>query len=124
MQPCILLIFLIHRTQHPLTQQLRSPAALPCSLSISPSPIAVTQNTGAPQALVLKPLALLRPLGLLVFSIRFPLAATHRARRRLWAQQAMPFGGLLPDHSLVLLLALTFAVVNPVVLPAAALYFG
>ncbi|GFH11077.1 RSN1_7TM domain-containing protein, partial [Haematococcus lacustris] len=92
-------------------------------------------GTGAPQvasffityvifnALVVKPIMLLRPWGLLIFCIRYRLAATPRARCRLWALQEMPFGPLLPNHTIIVLLTLVFACVHPLVTPAGLLYF-
>lgn len=58
-----------------------------------------------------------------------PYTSRYRAssiptRRALYSRQKQPLGSLAPDHSLVLLLGLVFSTINPLVVPAAALYFG
>lgn len=53
---------------------------------------------------MLKPIFMLRLPQLFVFSLRYGLAATARARARLWQKQVITFGWLVPDHSLVILL--------------------
>lgn len=50
-------------------------------------------------------------------------AGTDRAKARVWSEQTMGYGDSVPDHTFVILLGLAFSVVNPIVLPAALLYF-
>jgi hypothetical protein len=51
------------------------------------------------------------------------LAATERARSRLLQQRLLWFGAQLPNHTIVLLLALVFCCISPAVLAPCCLYF-
>ncbi|MEW5303944.1 MAG: hypothetical protein WDW36_006589 [Sanguina aurantia] len=100
-----------------------------------PATLLLVLGTGAPQtatffllyilfnALVMQPVLLLRIPALLVFVARYSMAATARAKHRLWAQPRFRFGAYVPNHTIILLLGLTFAVVAPIVLPCCLLYF-
>ncbi|MEW5319517.1 MAG: hypothetical protein WDW38_010662 [Sanguina aurantia] len=100
-----------------------------------PATLLTVLGSGAPQtatffllyilfnALVMQPVLLLRIPALLVFVARYSMAATARAKHRLWAQPRFRFGAYVPNHTIILLLGLTFAVVAPIVLPCCLLYF-
>lgn len=93
-------------------------------------------GTGAPQtatffitfvlvnALISKPVGLLRVVPLIIYALRYRFAATDRARRKLWQDQQALFGAGLTDHTIILLLGLAFAVINPLILPFVLLYFA
>ncbi|KAG2431317.1 hypothetical protein HYH02_013447 [Chlamydomonas schloesseri] len=102
----------------------------------APGAVLTVLGIGAPQTasfflsyilftgLVVGPLGALRLWGLLLFSARYGLASTRRARARLLAAPAASFAATTPSHSMALLLALVFSCVNPLVLPAAAAHFA
>ncbi|GFR40058.1 hypothetical protein Agub_g596, partial [Astrephomene gubernaculifera] len=102
----------------------------------APGAVLSVLGTGAPQtasffiayilfsALVVSPIGALRPLSLLSLWVRSGLAATPRARARLWDPPAAKYAGSCPHHSMVLLLGLVYCVVHPLVLPACCCYFG
>ena len=50
-------------------------------------------------------------------------ASTKRARARLWKQQHIDYGYEVPDHSMAVLLGLTFCIIAPLIAPIALLYF-
>ncbi|KAL4447960.1 hypothetical protein ABPG75_005179 [Micractinium tetrahymenae] len=101
----------------------------------SPSSIITVLGTAAPQtalffttylmlqALLAKPLSLLRLPGLVVFWLRHRLAATERAKARVWEEQQQTYGGLIPDDTISLLLGLVFSLVCPIIAPMALIYF-
>ena len=75
------------------------------------------------QALSSKPIGFLRIVGLLFYYIKSGFATTARARTRLWQDQHMSFGSEVPDHTMSILLGLTFSVVAPLIAPIGLLYF-
>ena len=74
-------------------------------------------------ALAAAPFALLRLPALALFTLKTATAGTERAKARLWQDQFQAYGPRLPRLSLVLLLGVTFAPINPIVPPACLLYF-
>eukprot|EP00210_Caulerpa_lentillifera_P000603 g584.t1 len=50
-------------------------------------------------------------------------AGTERAKARVWSNQTIEYGDLVPSHTFIILLGLAFSVVNPIVLPVTLLYF-
>ena len=74
-------------------------------------------------ALAAAPFALLRLPALALFTLKTATAGTERAKARLWQDQFQAYGPRLPRLSLVLLLGVTFAPINPNVPPACLLYF-
>ncbi|PNH12876.1 Mitochondrial import receptor subunit TOM22 2 [Tetrabaena socialis] len=83
----------------------------------SPGGVLSVLGTGAPQTasffisyilincLVIAPLGALNPVGLIIYAVRRGLAATDRARRRLWESQAVDFASSAPIHSFTIFLA-------------------
>jgi formate hydrogenlyase subunit 3/multisubunit Na+/H+ antiporter MnhD subunit len=67
---------------------------------------------------------LLRLVGLILFFVFFKLAGTERARYRLWAKQNYEFGTNVANHTMVLLLGLSFTVLAPLIAPFCLLYFS
>ncbi|KAK9804434.1 hypothetical protein WJX72_012500 [[Myrmecia] bisecta] len=70
-----------------------------------------------------KPLNFLRIVGLVLFWIQSKLAATERAKARLWQNQTMAYGDQVPDHTIAILLGLVFCIINPLICPVALVYF-
>ncbi|GMH37685.1 hypothetical protein BSKO_05558 [Bryopsis sp. KO-2023] len=75
------------------------------------------------EALLTTPMGLLRLPGLAIFYLLSKLAATERSKNRLWQEQEMKYGDVVPDHTMVILLGLTFSSVNPIVTLVALLFF-
>lgn len=67
--------------------------------------------------------ALLRLVQLLLYAVKYRLAATERARRKLWEDQIRPYGAKITDHTTIFLLGLVFSLINPIILPFTMLYF-
>jgi len=65
-----------------------------------------------PQALITVPISIIRPWGLLLFFLRSRLVASERSRRRLWAFQRFDYGNDVPNHTLTVVLLLTFSVMQ------------
>lgn len=59
-----------------------------------------------PQVLLSKPLSLLRLGDLVKWWLRSGLAPTARARARLWQEQTLQYGTLVPDDTIAMLLGL------------------
>jgi hypothetical protein len=74
-------------------------------------------------ALAAAPFALLRAFPLALFALKSGAASTERARARLWQDQFAAFGPLLPRHSLVGLVGVVFAPINPLVPLMCTVYF-
>ncbi len=53
---------------------------------------------------MIQPLASLRLFGLAVYGARYGLAATPRARTRLWQSQTVRFAPTAPYHTITILL--------------------
>jgi hypothetical protein len=70
--------------------------------------------------------ALLRIVGLIIFIIKLKLFGTERARYGAWnpKAQAALYGTALPNHTIVILLGLTFCCVSPLIAPFCLLYFS
>lgn len=75
------------------------------------------------QGLSRMPVQLLRLPQLAMYLFKLQLADSPRQRRRLWANQEMMFGLVLPLHTLTLLLGLVFCVASPLIAPFTLLYF-
>lgn len=69
------------------------------------------------------PIGLLRLPGFVIYYILTFLAATERAKARLWQEQTMTYGDVLPNHTLVILLGVVFAAINPIITLTALVYF-
>ena len=74
-------------------------------------------------ALAAAPFALLRIFPLVLFALKSRAASTERAKARLWQDQFATFGPLLPRHSLVGLVGIVFAPINPLVPLMCTVYF-
>lgn len=74
-------------------------------------------------ALAAAPFGLLRIFPLVLFALKSRAASTERAKARLWQDQFATFGPLLPRHSLVGLIGIVFAPINPLVPLMCTLYF-
>lgn len=74
-------------------------------------------------ALAAAPFALLRAFPLVLFALKSRAASTERAKARLWQDQFATFGPLLPRHSLVGLVGIVFAPINPLVPLMCTVYF-
>lgn len=74
-------------------------------------------------ALAAAPFALLRAFPLALFALKSRAASTERAKARLWQDQFATFGPLLPRHSLVGLVGIVFAPINPLVPLMCTVYF-
>ncbi len=61
------------------------------------------------QGLLSKPLSLLRLADLVKFWLKSRLAATQRARARLWQDQTLEWGTVVPDDTIAALLGLVRA---------------
>eukprot|EP00884_Botryococcus_braunii_P016250 jgi/Botrbrau1/3308/Bobra.0048s0005.1 len=68
------------------------------------------------------PLAFLRVVPLLMFTLLSNLSATERSKGRLWQNQYMTYGTAVPAHSITILLGVVFSVINPLLPPMALLY--
>ena len=55
--------------------------------------------------------------------MRHCLAATERAKARLWQQQPMSYGGVVPHHTIAMLLGIVYAAINPVITLTVIIYF-
>ncbi|KAI7841239.1 hypothetical protein COHA_005076 [Chlorella ohadii] len=91
----------------------------------SPGSILTVLGTAAPQtaiffttyvmlqALLAKPLSLLRLWDLVVYWLRSRLAATERAKARAWSDQCAIYGGLIPGRhdTVTMLLGLVFCLI-------------
>ncbi|KAL6782290.1 hypothetical protein ACKKBG_A06245 [Auxenochlorella protothecoides x Auxenochlorella symbiontica] len=75
------------------------------------------------QALLTQPLGIVRVVSLVIFWVKSKLAATARAKRRLWEDQEFRYGTVLPNDTIAILLGLTFSTICPLILPIAFLYF-
>lgn len=75
------------------------------------------------QALLSKPLSLLRLVDLLKFWLASRMAATERAKARAWQEQTLKYGTLVPDDTIAILLGLVFCIICPLIAPVALAYF-
>ena len=73
-------------------------------------------------AFVAGPLTFLRVPNLLVFWTFSKIPGNIRAKERLWQEQSIQYGAEVPNHTMVILLALVFATVNPIILLVALVY--
>ncbi|GAB4818294.1 hypothetical protein N2152v2_005340 [Parachlorella kessleri] len=102
----------------------------------TPSSILTVLGTAAPQTaiffmtflllqgLLSKPLSLLRLADLVKFWLKSRLAATQRARARLWQDQTLEWGTVVPDDTIAALLGLVFCTICPLITPIAFVYFA
>ncbi|CAL8466090.1 g5626 [Coccomyxa elongata] len=74
-------------------------------------------------ALAATPVGFLRIVGLVLFWLLSRLAATERAKARLWQRQTMKYGPILPQHTITILLGLVFCIMNPIMCPMCLIYF-
>ncbi|GLC42964.1 hypothetical protein PLESTB_000282200 [Pleodorina starrii] len=70
-----------------------------------------------------KSLAFIRLPGFVIFWILSKFAGSPRARQRMWMYQYTDNGTTVVDHTITLLIGLTFSCINPIVCPAALAYF-
>ncbi|KAG2435994.1 hypothetical protein HYH02_011707 [Chlamydomonas schloesseri] len=73
--------------------------------------------------LSVKSLAFLRLPGFVIFWLLSKFAGSPRARQRMWMYQYTDNGTTVVDHTIVILIGLTFCCINPIVCPAAVAYF-
>jgi len=69
------------------------------------------------------PFSLLRFWSFALYCVKHFLAATERAKARLWQNQKSPYGGVTPHHTIVILLGIVFAAVNPIITLTGLAYF-
>jgi hypothetical protein len=74
-------------------------------------------------ALWTSPFSGLRIIGLLIYWIKSKIAATEKARARLWQEQTAKYGSDVAEHTLVLLLGLVYCIIQPVMAPVVLIYF-
>lgn len=102
-----------------------------------PSSILTIFGTSAPQtaiffmtylllaALPQASMQLLRIVPLIIFWVKTKfLAGTERAKARLWQNQTMAYGTLIPNDSICFLLATVFCTICPIIAPVAVVYFA
>ncbi|KAG2482060.1 hypothetical protein HYH03_018986 [Edaphochlamys debaryana] len=77
----------------------------------------ITNGLGA------KSIAFLRLPAFAVFWVLSRFAGSPRAKQRLWMFQYTDYGTTTVDHTITVLLGLTFSLINPIVCPAALAYF-
>eukprot|EP01025_Chloroclados_australasicus_P018159 TRINITY_DN1940_c0_g1_i1.p1 TRINITY_DN1940_c0_g1~~TRINITY_DN1940_c0_g1_i1.p1 ORF type:complete len:953 (-),score=103.81 TRINITY_DN1940_c0_g1_i1:1934-4792(-) len=70
-----------------------------------------------------KPISFLRLPGLVIYWVLSKLAATERAKNRLWQEQTMLYGPEIPEHTITILIGLCFCCVQPLIAPICLLYF-
>lgn len=70
-----------------------------------------------------KPIAFLRVVGLIIFWILSKIAATERAKTRLWANQIQMFGNSSTDHVMTILFGIVFCIQAPLICPICLYYF-
>eukprot|EP00803_Ostreobium_quekettii_P011457 evm.model.scf_1059.5 EVM.evm.TU.scf_1059.5 scf_1059:28549-38537(-) len=75
------------------------------------------------EALLETPISLLRLPGFVIYAIKSYLSSTERAKARLWQDQTMTYGDVVPDHTMVILLGVVFAAINPIITVTALAYF-
>eukprot|EP00210_Caulerpa_lentillifera_P002275 g2185.t1 len=68
-------------------------------------------------------IAFLNLTNLLKLWLMSRFAGTERAKARVWSDQTIEYGDLVPSHTFIILLGLAFSVVNPIVLPVTLIYF-
>ena len=101
-----------------------------------PSNIVTLLGTSAPQTsiffmtyttlrgLFIIPFSILRLVPFIIFWVKSKfLAATERAKARLWQNQLFSYGTVVPNDTIIILLGLTFCVINPIIAPVTVIYF-
>lgn len=102
----------------------------------NPGSIVTLLGTAAPQtsiffltyvtlrALFIVPFSILRLVPFVVFWVKTKfLAATERAKARLWQEQELQYGTVVVQDTIVFLLGVTFSCICPIIAPAAFIYF-
>ncbi|CAK0785988.1 hypothetical protein CVIRNUC_009201 [Coccomyxa viridis] len=74
-------------------------------------------------ALAAVPVGFLRIIGFVLFWLMSRLAATERAKARLWQRQIQKYGPVMPQHTITILLGLVFCIMNPIITPVCLIYF-
>jgi hypothetical protein len=74
-------------------------------------------------ATIAKGIAFLRLPGAAIFVLLSRLSGTRRQKKKLWSRQYVQYGTELPDHTITVLLLLTFAVQQPFLPLICVLYF-
>ncbi|GIL54579.1 hypothetical protein Vafri_10327, partial [Volvox africanus] len=70
-----------------------------------------------------KSMSFIRLPNFVIFWILSKFAGSPRARQRMWMYQYTSNGTTVVDHTIALLLGLTFSCINPIVCPVALAYF-
>jgi len=101
-----------------------------------PGSIVTILGTAAPQAgiffvtflmvggFLTIPLALVRVVPFIIYTVRAKLASTARAKQRLLASPPWDYGSLVPGDTITILLGLAFCIICPLITPAAFIYFS
>jgi hypothetical protein len=76
------------------------------------------------QGLSSKPIAFLRTWDLALFLLRSKLAASVRAKARLWQEQEQMFGDITTDHVMASLFGIVFCIQAPLIAPICLYYFA
>ncbi|CAL5228475.1 g11617 [Coccomyxa viridis] len=105
------------------------------ALISNPTSILSTLGTAAPltsiffltfielNALAAVPVGFLRIVGFVLYWLLSRIAATERAKARLWQRQIQKYGPIMPQHTITILLGLVFCVMNPIITPVCLIYF-
>jgi hypothetical protein len=76
------------------------------------------------EALLTSSLTLMRIIPLIIFYVKSALlASTERAKERLWQNQLMAYGTVVPNDTMAFLLGLTFCTICPLIAPVTLGYF-
>lgn len=102
----------------------------------NPSSIVTLLGTAAPQTAIffltyvtlqgmfVSPFSILRLVPFIIFWAKTVfLAATERAKARLWQEQLFSYGTVVVNDTMMMLLGLTFCCICPLIAPAALVYF-
>ncbi|GFR49707.1 hypothetical protein Agub_g11860 [Astrephomene gubernaculifera] len=73
--------------------------------------------------LSVKAIAFFRPPAFILFWVLSRFAGSPRARQRIWMYQYTDNGTTVVDHTIAMMIGMTFSCINPIVCPAALCYF-
>jgi uncharacterized membrane protein YgcG len=68
-------------------------------------------------------LNLLNIVGFIIYNILNKIAGTERAKYRLWSKQMFSFGTNTANHTIILLLGLSYCCLAPLIAPFCLLYY-